>query len=77
MVLPRYRVEHPQFPESRQPIYFYMMAGLIKEIDIVIGSDKLRADHPELFHYTRPDGFTTLRIPPWLRAAKCQPSFAV
>jgi len=30
---------------------------LIQEVDIVIGSTKLQADHPELFHYTRPAGF--------------------
>jgi hypothetical protein len=37
-----------------------MMAGLIKELDIVIGSAKLQADHPELFHYTRPEGFRAI-----------------
>jgi hypothetical protein len=36
------------------------MAGLIKELDIVIGSAKLQADHPELFHYTRPEGFRAI-----------------
>jgi hypothetical protein len=36
------------------------MAGLIKELDIVIGSVKLQADHPELFHYTRPEGFRAI-----------------
>lgn len=37
-----------------------MMAGLIRELDIVIGSVKLQADHPELFHYTRPQGFRAI-----------------
>jgi hypothetical protein len=37
------------------------MAGLIKELDIVIGSAKLQADQPELFHYTRPEGFRANR----------------
>jgi hypothetical protein len=36
------------------------MAGLIKEIDIVIGNAKLQADHPELFHYTRAEGFRAI-----------------
>jgi hypothetical protein len=30
---------------------------IMQEIDVVIGSAKLQADHPELFHYTRPAGF--------------------
>jgi len=34
--------------------------GLIQEVDIVIGSAKLQADHPELFHYTRPEGFRAI-----------------
>ncbi len=37
-----------------------MVAGLIQEVDIVIGSVKLQADHPELFHYTRPEGFRAI-----------------
>jgi hypothetical protein len=36
------------------------MTGLIKEVDIVVGSVKLQADHPELFHYTRPEGFRAI-----------------
>ncbi len=36
------------------------MAGLIQERDIVIGSVKLQADHPELFHYTREEGFRAI-----------------
>jgi hypothetical protein len=37
-----------------------MMTGPIKELDIVIGSARLLADHPELFHYTRPEGFRAI-----------------
>jgi hypothetical protein len=36
------------------------MAGLIKELDIVIGSAKLQLDHPELFHYTMLQGFSAI-----------------
>jgi hypothetical protein len=36
------------------------MARLIKDVDILIGSVKLQADHPELFHYTRPEGFRAI-----------------
>jgi hypothetical protein len=37
-----------------------MMSGLIKELDVVIGSAQLQAGHPELFHYTRPEGFRAI-----------------
>jgi hypothetical protein len=37
-----------------------MMAGPIKELDVVIGSARLQADHPELFHYTRIEGFRAI-----------------
>jgi hypothetical protein len=37
-----------------------MMAGLIQELDIVIGSAKLQADHPELFHYTGAESFRAI-----------------
>jgi len=36
------------------------MAGPIKELDVVIGSAELQANHPELFHYTSPEGFCAI-----------------
>jgi hypothetical protein len=34
--------------------------GTDQRLDVVIGSAKLQADHPELFHYTGPEGFCAI-----------------
>jgi len=36
------------------------MVGLMKAVDLVIGSVKLQAEHPELFHYTSRAGFEAI-----------------
>jgi hypothetical protein len=37
-----------------------MMVGIMKAVDLVIGSVKLQAEHPELFHYTSRVGFEAI-----------------